>query len=186
MRIRTALALSLLLTLAGCAAPTDGNGVATVAGKPTATAPSATAATNDRDAQLKFAQCMREHGMTWFKDPDPSVNGVRINVPAGQDKAKVDAAMAACKKFMPNGGTPPKMSPEMLEQGRQMAKCMREHGFPNFPDPKPDGGIQIDGNKLGGGPGQPKFDAAEKACDKYRPKPPSGAPTERELHTDNG
>jgi hypothetical protein len=175
MRIRTALALGLLLTLAGCAAKTDTEGIATAAGRPTAKA-TATATANDADAPLKFAQCMREHGMSWFPDPQPGA-GLQIQVPAGQDKAKVDAAMAACKKFLPNGGEPQKMDPAQLEQARQMSQCMRDHGITNFPDPNANGEMMLDGNKLGTGPGDPKFDAADKACAQYRPKPPSGAPT---------
>jgi hypothetical protein len=176
MRIRTALALGLLLTLAGCAAKTDTDGIATAAGKPTAKATAtATAAVNDADAPLKFAQCMREHGMSWFPDPKPGA-GMQLNIPFGTDKTKVDAAMAACKKFMPNGGTPEKMNPAQLEQARQMSQCMRDHGITNFPDPDANGQIKIDGNKVGAGPGDPKFDAADKACAQYRPKAPSGAP----------
>jgi hypothetical protein len=179
MRIRTALALGLLLTLAGCAAKTDTNGIATAAGKPTAKATAtATATADDADAPLRFAQCMREHGMSWFPDPKSGSGGLQFNVPAGTDKAKVDAAMAACNKFMPNGGRPEKMDPAQLEQARQMSQCMRDHGITNFPDPDPNGRLMIDGNKVGSGPGDPKFDAADKACAQYRPKPPSGASTD--------
>jgi hypothetical protein len=178
MRSRGALALLLMLTLAGCGAKDSGDGVATANnGKPTATA-SSQPATNNEDAALKYAQCMRQHGMSWFPDPKPG-GGMRIEVPRGQDKAKVDAAMEACKKYMPNGGNPPKLDAEALERARQMAKCMREHGVPNFPDPKPDGSLQLDGNKLGMGPGDPTFDAAEKACAQYGPQGP-GAGTQRE------
>ena len=120
---------------------------------------------------MKFAQCMRENGMTWFADPEPGQRGLRIAVPPGQDKTKVDAAMEACKKFMPNGGEPPKLDAAALEQARQMAKCMRANGVPNFPDPSADGGIRIDGRKLGTGPGDPQFDAAEEKCARFRPFP---------------
>jgi hypothetical protein len=171
MRIRTALALGLLMTLAGCAAETGGDGVATAAGTPAASSTAtATARPDDGDAPLKFAQCMREHGMSWFPDPQPGAGGLQIKVPAGQDKSKVDAAMAACKKFLPNGGVPDRLDPAQLEQARQMSQCMRDHGITNFPDPDADGRMQLDGEKLGTGPGQPKFDAAEKACAQFRPK----------------
>jgi hypothetical protein len=119
---------------------------------------------------------MRDNGMTWFQDPEPGQRGIRISVPQGQDRAKVDAAMAACKKFLPNGGEPPKMDAAAIEQARQMSKCMRENGVPNFPDPGPNGEMRIDGNKLGTGPGEPAFDAAEKACARFRPSPPPGEP----------
>jgi hypothetical protein len=167
MRRIGALALLLLLP-AGCAARAGGPEVATVAGTPAASA-SATAAADDPEAPLKFSQCMREQGMTWFPDPAPG-KGMQIKVPAGTDKAKMDAAMAACKKFMPNGGAPEKPDPAMIEALRQVSKCMRENGVPNFPDPSADGRMELNGEKLGGvGPGNPAFDAAEKKCDKFQP-----------------
>ena len=62
-----------------------------------------------------------------------------------------------------------KLDAEQVERLRQVAKCMRENGVPNYPDPDPDGGISIDGDKLGTGPGEPTFDKAEQACSRYRP-----------------
>jgi hypothetical protein len=166
--------LVLLLMLAGCAAKTGGAGVATADGKPSAAASSAPAAVDDKDAALKFSQCMREQGLTWFPDPQPGNGGLRIQIPPGQDKTKVDAAMAACKKFMPNGGEPPKLDAEALAQMRQFSKCMRENGVPNFPDPSANGQLMLDSRKVGMGPGDPGFDAASKTCAKYQPKPPNG------------
>jgi hypothetical protein len=166
--------LVLLLMLAGCAAKSGGNGVATAAGTPSATTSSAPPAANGKDAQLKFSQCMREHGMTWFPDPQPGGN-LQVRVPPGQDKTKMDAAMTACKKLMPNGGEPPKVDAAALEQMRQMAKCMRANGVPNFPDPTANGEIQIDGSKVGMGPGDATFDAAQKKCAKYEPRGPKGS-----------
>jgi len=180
--MRRAVLLVLLLALAGCGSDQGGNGVATAGGTPTDGASSAPAAAEGDG--LKFAQCMRENGMTWFKDPEPDQRGIRIAVPPGQDKTKVDAAMETCKKFLPNGGEPPKMDAAALEQARQMAKCMRENGVPNFPDPGPNGEMRIDGSKLGTGPGEPDFDAAEKACARFRPSPGPGEPTGPEHNTD--
>ena len=180
------LALGLLLTLvsAGCArGGTDDTGVATASGaKPTASASASAAPGDDTDAPVKFAQCMRAEGISWFPDPKPG-GGMSVSIPNGTDKAKVDKAMEACKKYAPNGGVAPKPDAAALEQARQMSKCMRENGVPKFPDPKADGSIQIDGSKVGMGPGDPTFDAAEKACAKYQPK---GAVTERHSEGDQG
>lgn len=171
--MRRALLLVLLLSLAGCAADQGGNGVATAGGTPAGGASSAPAADPGADG-LKFAQCMRANGMSWFKDPEPNQRGIRIAVPPGQDKTKVDAAMKACKEFLPNGGEPPKMDAAQIARAREMSRCMRENGVPNFPDPGPNGEMRIDGRKLGTGPGQPDFDAAEKACARFQPDPPPG------------
>ncbi|HEU4349421.1 MAG TPA: hypothetical protein VFR35_16720 [Actinoplanes sp.] len=172
MRKTMLLLPALLLALAGCAAAEDArDGVATAGGAtPAPSASSTSAGAGDAGENgLRFAQCMREQGMTWFEDPVPGERGIRVAVPKGQDKEKVDAAMEACRKFLPNGGEPPKLDAEALEQARQMAKCMRENGVPGFPDPGANGEIQLDAGKLGMGPGDPTFDAAEKACARFMP-----------------
>jgi hypothetical protein len=161
------------LAAAGCAEPDDtGGGVASIGGATPSASASAAAGAPEGDG-LKFAQCMRENGMSWFEDPAPGQRGVRIAVPPGQDRAKVDAAMAACKKYLPDGGEPGRMDPAAMEQARRMAKCMRENGVPDFPDPGPNGEIRIDKGKGGTGPGDPEFEAAQQACAQFRP---SGAP----------
>jgi hypothetical protein len=183
MRTRTVAALALMLALAagGCArAETNDPQVASAqTGTATPSASPSATASEDPDAPLKFSQCMRAQGISWF--PDPVGGRMDVNVPRGQDHAKMDAAQQACKKFMPNGGVPPKMSAEMLEQARNLAKCMREHGLPNFPDPDPNGALALDAGKLGAKPGDTTFDKADAACAQFRPK------SERvEEHSDGG
>jgi hypothetical protein len=123
---------------------------------------------------------MREHGMTWF--PDPAGGRMAINIPKGTDPKKMEAAQEACKQYQPDGGQAHQPSAEELQQARDMAKCMRDNGVTNFPDPNPDGSIRIDGSKLGTGPGDPTFDKAEKACSKYLP--PGASRSEK--HTEGG
>ncbi|XVV14070.1 hypothetical protein ACQP2X_06850 [Actinoplanes sp. CA-131856] len=170
--------LMLALAAAACAGAgaDDGLGVATAqSGPATPTASASAPAAPDEDTALKHAQCMREEGITWWPDPKPG-GRTTIKTPKGFDPKKLEKAMEACNKFAPNGGERPQPDAGMLELGRQMAKCMRENGVPNFPDPKPDGSIALDPKKLGTGPGEPTFDKAEKACAKYVP---DGASTER-------
>jgi hypothetical protein len=169
MRTRRILAVGLLLVMAaaGCGQAPARDGVASAGGTPAAS--SGAPAARDEDAPLKFSQCMREHGITWFPDPHPG-GGLQIKVPKGTDRAKMDAAMAACKQWAPDGGDRGPADPEQLEQARQMAQCMRDNGVPNFPDPSADGGIQLDRDKVGMGPGDPTFDKADEACSKFRPE----------------
>jgi hypothetical protein len=180
MRRRWMLALAPLLAagLTGCGRQTGNDGVASLSGTGATPSSSSSATPSSeqdlRASMVKFAQCMRQHGVTM---PDPKVNGggVAINIPAGTAKSAVDKAQAACKKYLPNGGEPPRMDPKVTEQLRQLAKCMRANGVPKFPDPSPNGGIQIDGGKTGIDPNDPTFKAAEKKCAQYQPKRPAGA-----------
>jgi hypothetical protein len=179
MRIRAGLVLGLLFALgvAGCGGRDGGDGVATAGGP--ASKPSSSAGADSRttkEAALEFARCMRENGVPNFPDPEVGDGGgLRLELPEGADRQKVDAAQEKCKRYLPNGGEPPKLDPQQLEQVRKMAKCMRENGVPKFPDPGENGGIKIEGGP-GLDPHSPEFKAAEKACEQYRPAPPSGAP----------
>jgi hypothetical protein len=178
MHIRKGLVFCLLLaaSAAGCGGSAGNDGVATAGspgGKPTSSA--GTANLSQQDQALKFAQCMRDNGVPNFPDPKFSDGGgLSIDVPEGSDPHKVDAAMQTCKQYLPNGGEPPKIDPQRVEQNRKFAKCMRDNGVANFPDPGADGGIQVNGNDPGMNMDDPKFKAAQNACAQYLPS--GGAP----------
>lgn len=170
MRTTTIAAAGLMLaaTLAGCGEPAaNDTTVATAQSGPASANPSASATSGvDPDAPLKFSKCMREQGMTWF--PDPSGGKMSIKIPQNVKKEDFDKAQQACRKWAPNGDNAPKVSAEDLEKVRQMAKCMRENGVPNFPDPGPKGEVALD-SKMGIDPESASFKAAEQKCDKYMP-----------------
>jgi hypothetical protein len=107
-----------------------------------------------------------------MEDPEPG-GGVQLRL-RGSDPAKTDAAMAKCRHLMPNGGEMPKADPARIEKARQYSKCMRDNGVTNFPDPDPEtGGIMLRaGPDSGLNPNDPKFQAAQKTCEKLRPVPP--------------
>jgi hypothetical protein len=182
MRIRAGLVLGLLLALgmAGCGGADDdggggGDGVATAGGPGSATSTTKPDGRSEREVALEFARCMRENGVPDFPDPQVSEGGeeMRLSLPEGADKEKVDAAHEKCKRYLPNGGEPPKADPRVVEQLRKFSQCMRANGVPKFPDPT-ESGLEVDGNELGMGPGDPTFDAAEKVCAEYQPAPPEG------------
>jgi hypothetical protein len=177
MHIRTALALGLVLALglAGCASKhSGGQGVASLSHPPSATTSASADSLSDQEHLLKFAQCMREHGVDV---PDPAAGqGGGIRLPAGADPKKVQDAQQQCKQYLPNGGEPTKADPQQAEQLRKFAQCMRDHGVTNFPDPDENGGLQIGGGS-GLNPNDPTFQAAQTACEKYRPAAPSGGST---------
>ncbi|MEV0895757.1 hypothetical protein [Actinoplanes sp. NPDC049802] len=171
MRNRTVLAIGVLLavTTAGCTAGGEKDpGVATAGGgKPGTVTSTGTDSGPDPDASLKYAECMREQGLEWF--PDPKADGrMEVAVPQGVDKDTMDKADKVCKKYLPNGGEPPQRSAEDIERDRKYAQCMRDNGVTGFPDPNANGEIAIERGKLGTGPGEPLFDAADKACAQYQ------------------
>jgi hypothetical protein len=189
---RTLLALiAALALLSGCAGNKDkGDGVATAGdGKATAST-GADADQGDIAAQTaKYASCMRENGVDM---PDPEVDDdgrVQFRAPAGggdaqpADREKIQAAQEKCKQYLPNGGEPPKLSTEELDQMRKFSQCMRENGYPDFPDPQPDGGIRIDGDSSRGmDPNSQQWKDAHEKCEQYMPNRP-GSTTQK---TDGG
>ncbi|WP_203925654.1 hypothetical protein [Virgisporangium ochraceum] len=176
---RPLLALAaILLLLTGCAGENNnGEGVAS-AGDGKASATTGTQSEGDLAAQTaKFAQCMRDNGIDM---PDPQVDGegrVSFGMPKGDaepvDREKMQAAHEKCKQHLPNGGEPPKLSDEDLEKMRKFSQCMRENGYPDFPDPQPEGGIRIEGDQNGDmDPESQKWKDAHAKCEQYMPTRP--------------
>lgn len=168
-----AVPLTLSLGLAGCGGQDDGgDGIATAGNGAAGASPSAAASpTLDPDERrLEFARCMRENGIE-MPDPGPdNEGGVRFRLGEGIDPKKAEAAMEKCRQFLPNGGERPNLSPEDQEKLREYAKCMRENGVAEFPDPGADGGIRLNGDLLKIDPDDPKFKAAQEACREFRPQ----------------
>ncbi|GAA3192632.1 hypothetical protein [Nonomuraea roseoviolacea] len=168
MNVRPLLAaVCAAAALTACAAEAPASdGVASAGGataSPGASA-AATASLDPRSAQLKFAQCMREHGIE-MDDPEPG-GGIRIKSKKG-DEAKMQEAQKACGHFMENavGKLNGKMDPKARDQALKFAQCMREHGI-DMKDPSTDGRIEISVR-----PGTPeeKVEAAHKACKEFEP-----------------
>ncbi|BBH66456.1 hypothetical protein ACTI_31410 [Actinoplanes sp. OR16] len=178
--MKAALVL-LSIGLSGCAATAaDSPDVATAQSAAPGVTSSPSASTDGKADPVKYAQCMRENGMTWFPDPD-SDGRMTVAVPRTVDQEEMKKAEQACREWSPMNGEKPQLSAEDLEKARQMSKCMRENGVPNFPDPNADGSLEINGDELGTGPGQEAFDSAEQACSQYLPKQRS-----KERGTDGG
>jgi hypothetical protein len=89
-------------------------------------------------AALAFAGCMRANGVPQF--PDPKAGGdFLFHTSAGINPSSpaFKAAQTKCKKFLPPGpgsGSPP--SATTLAHFLTVARCMRSHGVPEFPDPR--------------------------------------------------
>lgn len=186
-----AAALAGALGVAGCGGGTGGDGIATAGGAATPSASASPAASlSPEDAALKFAQCMRAHGVDM---PDPkfgSGGGVNITIKGNAPQQVVQKAQKACQQYMPRAGSagPGKLSAADQERALKFAQCMRDHGV-DMPDPTfSGGGVQL---RVGGGPGKttqssggrgidpndPTFKAAQQACRKYFGGGPGGFST---------
>ena len=70
-------------------------------------APSADQQKKDRDQALKYAKCMRSHGIPDFPDPDAQ-GRMQIQVSPGSDlepnSPLYQAAVKACRQYQPGGG----------------------------------------------------------------------------------
>jgi hypothetical protein len=120
----------------------------------------------NRQAELKFARCMREHGVDF---PDPGSGGQGpVKVGGDATPEELREAEQACESYRKDI-KPPELSEEQQQEFKEAAlahaRCMREHGI-DFPDPtfSEDGGAQI---RLGDGrldPEDADFNAAEKEC----------------------
>jgi hypothetical protein len=82
------------------------------------------------NAGVKFAQCMRAHGVSGF--PDPGASGPQ-ETPISSAPAFV-AAQKACGGG-PGGPGLPQATEAQKVQAIAFAKCMRAHGVSDWPDP---------------------------------------------------
>jgi hypothetical protein len=132
-------ALALLATAcSGSASPTSPGNSADAAGS--ATSPSA----------VGYSHCIRSHGVPSY--PDPGSNGQLPKGDAqqfGVSTSQYQAAQQACQHLLPTGGSlaqqqyqcmensdcAPALVQQMMAADMKVARCMRSHGVPNFPDP---------------------------------------------------
>lgn len=168
----TAAILAFLLALAtACGGESDsGADLPSAGGATTAAAdpdePNDPESIHPEDAMLKYAQCMREHGVDMA---DPGPDG-RITI-QGDDPAVMEAAEEACEELrkaaIPEDGEGPEISEEDKQAMLDMAQCMRDKGY-DFPDPVFEGGgirQRIGGGEdLGFDPEDPTFQADMQEC----------------------
>jgi hypothetical protein len=100
------------------------------------------------------------------------IDGYTFNLPAGMDLQSpgAESAQKACGNVMGGGSGPPR-STAFAEKAKQAAiahaQCMRDHGVPNYPDPKfssSGGTISVGQGGPGLSPQSPAFQQAQKLC----------------------
>ena len=97
---------------------------------------------HDSAQLVRYAQCMRAHGVTNF--PDPTSSGALTLTKSTVESPQFHSASQACRSLAPAGSQNGSGSPQMQAQALRFAQCMRAHGVTNFPDPStsgPDGPI---------------------------------------------
>ena len=144
MRIRLAavgLAVAGLLA-AGCSSGTAGGGQPGTSATPAAAGASGTGAFGVKFARLvRFASCMRSHGVPRFPDPIAVNNGKPVfAVPNGsgvnQNSPQFSRAQQACRSLLADEGpAAPVITTQDQVDYLRAAQCMRDHGITGFPDP---------------------------------------------------
>jgi hypothetical protein len=117
---------------------------------PAATSGGSNTAANVQQA-VKFAQCMRDNGVSQFPDPDASgaltienvVNGSSVD----PNSATFQQALSACRDLEPAGFMGQKRSAQQQAAALKFAQCIRDNGVKDFPDPAPNDPL-IDTNRI--------------------------------------
>jgi hypothetical protein len=86
---------------------------------------------------IKYADCMRAHGVPNFPDPGSADGGVQLaGSRINSQSPAFQSAQSACEKLLP-GGLPGRGggAATRIRQGVKLAQCMRARGLRTFPDP---------------------------------------------------
>ncbi|MGP0051628.1 MAG: hypothetical protein ACLPZR_22645 [Solirubrobacteraceae bacterium] len=161
-RLLAVAALMSAILVAGCGGSSPSPTVATVgaastpasstvdAGSPTtagssttrsrhATSSGSSATGGYGSGPLAFATCMRANGVPNFPDPSPE-GGVALPAGTNPFSPAFMAARAKCQKLTGSGppsfGSSTHPSAQTLAKLVRIARCMRQHGVPQFPDPR--------------------------------------------------
>jgi hypothetical protein len=132
-----ALVLICLIALAaaGCgsdAADRDASSGDNAAASSTNASNGADTRATKREKAVKFAECVRAHGVPHFPDPDATDN---FNFGVDVSAATFTAAVNACKALQPPGTLSAHRSVSQQSAALRFAACVRANGVPDFPDP---------------------------------------------------
>jgi hypothetical protein len=127
---RTAAAIAAATVIAACGSSSSSSSGSSSSG----------GQTNPDQAQgqqdvLNFARCMRSHGVSKFPDDlnFQNVPGINPSSPAFK------TAQTACQHLLPVK-TAPRATPSAPTHAKllRLSNCLRAHGYPSMPDPRPD------------------------------------------------
>ncbi len=116
-------------TATGSASSSRNNGSAASSGSASS---GGNAQATKREKAVKFAECVRAHGVPHF--PDPGTSG-DINFGVDVSKQVFTSAVNACKSLEPPGALSSHRSATQQSAALRFAACVRANGVPDFPDP---------------------------------------------------
>jgi hypothetical protein len=152
--------VALGLSAAACSSGPGGPGVASVS----SSASQASSHSGTKPSTLAYAQCMQSHGIKNF--PEPGSNGA-LQLAPGQslpdpNSPQFQAAFKVCVPLNPAGSIAPNAQQQAQQVAKDiaLAKCMRSHGVPNFPDPDVNGTFNLQGIDTN----SPQVQSATAAC----------------------
>lgn len=129
-------ALVVLVLISGC-------GASAPAGTATGSGAGATTTPGNASKGVKFAECMRSHGVGQF--PDPGASGT-FTIDALANGTSLDTrsptfthALSACKELEPAGFMGSPRGSQQQQAALRFAQCIRDNGVSDFPDPLPNG-----------------------------------------------
>jgi hypothetical protein len=132
LRPLAALALVTLIS-AGCGsdAPSE-TGTASSSGGTGTASSGADKKLTARDKAVKFAECIRAHGVSDFPDPNEKNQfGYGVSV----SREVWIQATTACKDLQPPGTLSGKRTSRQQSAALRFAQCIRDNGVKDFPDP---------------------------------------------------
>jgi hypothetical protein len=114
---------------------------------------------------VEYSDCMRSHGVQDFPDPSPGGGFPLRTSGINEQSAAFQSAESACARLQPGGNNPPPPISAAQQAGMiANARCIREHGVPNFPDPTFGPGGEGAGVDFQGNASSPAFQQAATAC----------------------
>src|ERR1700754_863543 len=98
----------------------------------------------------KYSECMRANGVADF--PDPNADGQIVYGGVSVPKPVWVQAVGACKALEPSAwAADAGRTPEQQDAALKFARCVRDNGVPDFPDPATARDPLIDTSKMRGG-----------------------------------
>ena len=137
--VAAAAAIAAATVIAACGSSSSGSSSTSSSGDP----PTQAQIQQEQQDAVRFADCMRSHGVPTFPDPTTSPRDFKqaLNPSIAQSPA-FQSADTACRHLLPRGGQPSQSAPPSQAQIAALlafARCLRSHGFRSFPDPSSSG-----------------------------------------------